>query len=173
MTNDEVQMNVQYPMTNYTSKPPGDSEVLEEAFWAGENNSSVAELHEESHPELESHREPFFDLEERTARFGEAIIRFAKKIPQNTVNNRLVSQLVGAGTSVGANYCEADDGVSKNDFRHKIGTCKKEARETKFFLRMVAISQPELKSEARILWQEAKELHLIFCAIWRKTGKTE
>jgi four helix bundle protein len=109
-----------------------------------------------------------YDLEERTARFGEAIIRFAKKIPQNPVNNRLTDQLVGAGTSVGANYCEADDAVSKRDFRNKIGTCRKVAKETKFFLRMVATAEESLCAEARILWQEAKELHLIFCSIFRK-----
>ena len=109
-----------------------------------------------------------YDLEERTARFGEAIIRFAKKIPQNPVNNRLIDQLVGAGTSVGANYCEADDAVSKRDFRNKIGTCRKEAKETKFFLRMVATAEESLCAEARNLWQEAKELHLIFCSIFRK-----
>src|SRR5436190_21372572 len=81
---------------------------------------------------------------------------------------RLIEQLVGAGTSVGANYCEADDGVSRKDFKNKIGTCRKEARETKFFLRMVATAEPGLKPEARVLWQEAKELHLIFCKVWRK-----
>src|SRR5207245_10261549 len=106
-----------------------------------------------------------YDLEERTAQFGEAIIRFAKKIPQNPVNNRLIDQLVGAGTSVGAKYCEADDAVSKRDFRNKIGTCRKEAKEAKFFLRMVATAEEVLRSEARSLWQEAKELHLIFCSI--------
>ena len=109
-----------------------------------------------------------FDLAERTALFGEAIIRFAKKIPQNPVNNRLISQLVGAGTSVGANYCEADDGVSNKDFKNKIGICRKEAREAKFFLRMVASAEPDLKTDARRLWREARELHLIFCAIFRK-----
>ncbi len=113
---------------------------------------------------------PVFDLEERTARFGEAIIRFAQKVPRNPVNDRLISQLVGAATSVGANYCEADDGVSCKDFRIKIGTCRKEARETKHFLRMIATAEESLKPEARALWQEAKELHLIFCAIWRKTA---
>ena len=109
-----------------------------------------------------------YDLEERTARFGEAVIRFAKKIPRGPDNDRLIGQLVGAATSVGANYCEADDAVSKKDFRCKIGTCKKEARETKFFLRMIAAAEESLRPEARVLWQEAKELHLIFCAIWRK-----
>jgi four helix bundle protein len=109
-----------------------------------------------------------YDLEERTAQFGEAIIRFAKKIPHNSVNSRLISQLVGAGTSVGANYCEADDGVSRKDYKNRIGTCKKEARETKFFLRMIAVAEEHLKPEARVLWQEARELHLIFCSIFRK-----
>ena len=116
----------------------------------------------------ESPEKPKYDLEERTARFGEAIIRFAKKIPQSPVNNRLVDQLVGAATSVGANYCEADDAVSKKDFRNKIGICRKEAKETKFFLRMVATAEEGLCAEARVLWQEAKELHLIFCSIFRK-----
>jgi four helix bundle protein len=76
--------------------------------------------------------------------------------------------LVGAGTSIGANYCEADDGVSRKDYKNRIGTCKKEASETKFFLRMIAIAEERLKPEARVLWQEAKELHLIFCSIYRK-----
>jgi four helix bundle protein len=90
-------------------------------------------------------------------------------IPKDTVNTSLISQLVRAGTSVGANYCEADDAVSKKDFRNKIGICRKEARETKLWLRMIAAAEPEMKTEARKLWQEAKELHLIFAAIWRKS----
>jgi four helix bundle protein len=101
--------------------------------------------------------------------FWESVIIFAEKIPWNPVNNRLVDQVVGAGTSVGANYCEADDGVSKPDFKHRIGTCRKEARETQFFLRMAAVAGPSLKPEARELWREAHELHLIFSRIWRST----
>ena len=128
----------------------------------------------------ESPREPFVlkeesavpplpeDLAERTARFGESIIRFAKKIPHNAVNNRLIDQLVGAGTSVGANYCEADDAVSGKEFKQRIGTSRKESKETMFFLRMVATAEETLAAEARLLWREAKELNLIFGAIWRK-----
>ena len=112
---------------------------------------------------------PKFDLEERTAVFGEAVVRFAKKVPQNPVTIPLISQIVRSGTSVGANYCEADDAGSKKDFKYKIGICRKEARETKLWLRMIAAAAPELKAEARELWQEAKELHLIFAAIWRKS----
>jgi|SRR5947207_8170887 len=108
-----------------------------------------------------------YDLEERTARFGEAIIDFAKTIPQNSVTSRIISQLVGAGTSVGANYIEADDAVSKKEFLKSIGTCRKEARETKHFLRMAVRAMPKLKPQARTLWIEAKELHLIFSKIWR------
>jgi len=109
-----------------------------------------------------------FDLEERTACFGEAVVAFAKTVPRNPVTLPLITQLVRAGTSVGANYCEADDAVSKKEFRNKIGTCKKEARETKHWLRMIAKADQKAKPEARVLWQEAKELHLIFAAIFRK-----
>jgi four helix bundle protein len=112
-----------------------------------------------------------YDLLERTACFGEAIVRFAKRIPQNPVNDRLISQLVGAGTSIGANFCEADDAVSGKDFRNKVGTCKKESRETMYFLRMIGASEDVLKADARQLWQEAKELNLIFGTIWRKGTK--
>ena len=108
------------------------------------------------------------DLAERTARFGETVIRFAKKIPRDAVNNRLIDQLAGAGTSVGANYCEADDAVSGKEFKQKIGTCRKESKESMFFLRMVATAEESLAAEARTLWREPKELNLIFSAIWRK-----
>lgn len=109
-----------------------------------------------------------YDLLERTAAFGEAVVRFAKRIPRSPANDRLIGQLVGAGTSIGANYCEADDAVSKKDFRNKIGTCRMEAKECKFWLRMIATAEESLKPDARALWQEAKELHLIFCATFRK-----
>jgi four helix bundle protein len=113
-----------------------------------------------------------YDLEERTAQFGEAVIDFARTIPQNAVTNRIINQLVGAGTSVGANYVEADDAVSKKEFLKSIGTCKKEAREAKHFLRMAVRAVPQLKPEARKLWLEARELHLIFSKIWR-SGRNE
>ncbi len=106
-----------------------------------------------------------YDLEERTALFGEAVIDFCARIPLGPRTNRLVDQLTGCGTSIGGNYCEADDALSKKDFAKIIGICRKEARETKFFLRMVARACPDLKTDARRLWQEARELHLIFSKI--------
>ena len=92
-----------------------------------------------------------YDLEERTAKFGEEIIKFAKKIPFNPITKPLISQLIKSGTSIGANYCEADDAESGKDFKHKIGICKKEARETKHWLRMVVVAVSELKDEAKKL----------------------
>ena len=133
-----------------------------------EVESSAFELHEGEDARMPAPRN--YDLLERTAKFGEAVIRFVKRIPQNPVNNRLIDQLVGCGTSVGANYWEADDAVWMKDFRYRIGTCRKEAKEAKFFIRMIALAVEELKPEARVLWQEAKELHLIFCKILRNTA---
>jgi len=109
-----------------------------------------------------------YDLEERTAKFGEEVIKFCKRVPKNTITAPLINQLVKAGTSVGANYCEADDAESKQDFRHKIGICKKESRESKHFIRMMVIAEPEMQEEAKQLWQEAKELNLIFNTIYRR-----
>jgi four helix bundle protein len=76
--------------------------------------------------------------------------------------------LVGAGTSVGANYAEAQDAVSRKDFRNRVGTSRKESKETMFFLRMVAVADESLAPEARRLWREARELNRIFGSIWRK-----
>jgi len=114
-----------------------------------------------------------FDLEERTAKFGEDIIKFAKKIPRNTITIPIINQLIKAGTSVGANYCEADGAESKKDFEHKMGICKKEAKETKHWLRMVATAVPELKEESRKLWKEAQELTLIFSSSINSSKKKE
>jgi four helix bundle protein len=109
-----------------------------------------------------------YDLEERTAKFGEKVIKFCQKIERNPVTIPLITQLVDAATSVGANYCEADDAESKDNFRHKIGVVKKECRESKHFIRMIAVAYPKVKEEARVLWQEAKELNLIFNDIYRQ-----
>ena len=151
-------------MTNAEGMPKSEnlSDDFEERFWNDRVEFVVRE---------ESGDSRVYDLEERTARFGEIIIDFAKSIPQNPVTNRIITQLVGAGTSVGANYVEADDAVSKKEFLKSIGTCRKEARETKHFLRMAVRAVPGLKPEAREIWLEARELHLIFSRIWRSGKK--
>ena len=123
-------------------------------------------LREES-PDAPNDRHPF-DLEERTAIFGEKIVKFSKKFPRDPTNNRLIDQLVGASTSIGANYCEANDCVSQKDFRYTIKRCLKESKETRFFLRMVAASETALATEARDLYREASELVHIFASMCRK-----
>lgn len=118
---------------------------------------------------MSDNKNPKYDLEERTAKFGENIIGFAKRIPKNPVTISLISQLVRSGTSVGANYCEADCAESKKDFEHKLGIYKKESKESKHWLRMISNAVQELKEDARKLWQEANELNLIFSAIVNKS----
>ena len=112
-------------------------------------------------------RNKTFDLEERTAKFGEDVIGFVGTISITPVTEPLIRQLVNSATSVGANYCEADDAGSKKEFRYRISLSKRESRETKHWLRMMAKAVPEKKDEARRLWQEAKELNLIFASIHR------
>lgn len=110
-----------------------------------------------------------YDLEERTASFGERIIDFSRKMPRNEITQRIIPQLVGLGTSVGANYCEADCAESNKDFIHKMSIANKEAKEVKHFIRMSAKACPELAVEARELWQEGHELNLIFMTIVNKS----
>lgn len=108
-------------------------------------------------------------MEERTARFGERIIELCKNAPKNVVTTPIINQLVRSGTSIGANYCEANGASSKKDFKNKIFICKKEAKETKYWLRMLAKAADELKDECRLLWQEAQEYTLIFSKIAAST----
>lgn len=110
-----------------------------------------------------------FDLAERTSVFGEEVIFFAKQLPHNTINSALVSQFIRSGTSVGANYMEADCAESKKDFKHKLAICRKEVKETEHWLRMIAKANPDKVSECKRLWSESRELLLIFSTIINKT----
>ena len=110
-----------------------------------------------------------FDLVERTSQFGEKVIVFAQKLPDNTINRPLINQFIRSGTSVGANYMEADCAESKKDFKHKIGICKKESKETEHWLRMISKANPDKTSECETLWKESHELLLIFSSIINKT----
>ncbi len=109
------------------------------------------------------------DLEERTQRFGEEIISFTLSLKKDTVTEVLKNQLVRSGTSVGANYCEADCSESKKDFVHKISIANKEAKESKHWLRMIVKANPEKVDISRTLWKEADELNKIFSTIVKNT----
>lgn len=103
-----------------------------------------------------------YDLEERTAKFGEKIILFCRSLQENTISKPLILQLVRSATSIGANYMEANGASSRKDFKNKIFICKKEAQETKHWLRMLASCFPDRKAELTIYWKECQELTLIF-----------
>ena len=105
------------------------------------------------------------ELVERCARFGESAIHFAKRVSRNVITNPLISQLVRSATSVGANYCEARNASSRKDFFHRVSISQREALEAKHWLRMIVAADEEYRSEARVLWKEANELHLILSSI--------
>lgn len=107
-----------------------------------------------------------YNLEERTIKFSEELLNLCRVIKINILNENIVKQVLRSGTSVGANYNEANGAVSKTDFKSKIFICKKEAKETMYWLRLLAgLVEGEIKNKTRILWQENKELALIFSKI--------
>ncbi len=110
----------------------------------------------------------YFDLEERLGQFGERVIIFCKSLPKDSITKPIVSQIVRSATSVGANYSEANNASSKKDFRNKLYIAKKEAQETKHWLRMLKACCPEKVDELRLLWQENHEICLILQSIANK-----
>lgn len=103
-----------------------------------------------------------YNLEDRTKKFSKEIIIFLKKLKKDIINQDIIKQLVRSGNSVGANYCEANGASSKKDFKNKIYICRKEVQETKYWLEMIAETNPEERNNLRKLWKEAHELTLIF-----------
>lgn len=120
-----------------------------------------------------SNKNKEYDLEERTARFSENIIGLVRNIKKDNINQNIIIQLARAATSIGANYCEANASSSKRDFRNKIYICKKEANETKYWIRILSGYHQELKEKTRDLWKEAHELHLIFQRITNTLDKNK
>lgn len=103
-----------------------------------------------------------FDLEERTAKFAEDIVGLCRSIVLNDIIKPVVIQLIRSGTSVGANYCEANNASSSKDFKNKIFICKKEIRETRYWLRVLQKATDACSEKTKTLEQEAYELNLIF-----------
>jgi four helix bundle protein len=112
-----------------------------------------------------------YDLEERTAVFAERVREFCLKLPRNFANNEYVRQLLRAGSSPGANYIEANFSIGEKDFNMKIKTCRREAKESAYWLRLIVTDGSTFMETERLnLTQEAKELVLIFNAILKKRG---
>ncbi|MBI2464967.1 four helix bundle protein [Candidatus Shapirobacteria bacterium] len=105
---------------------------------------------------------------ERLESLGKQVICFAKLVPKNTITLPLISQFIRAGTSIGANYCEANNSESKNDFIHKVGIARKEARETLYWIIMLIEAEPKLRVKSANLYQETKEVSLILSSIVNK-----
>lgn len=106
-----------------------------------------------------------YNLEKRTTVFSEAVILLVRSLRRDIINNPLINQIVKSATSIGANYYEANGAISRKDFRNKIFICKKECRETKYWLEIIARANPERKEICRKLWKECHELTLIFSKI--------
>lgn len=119
----------------------------------------------QSSNQIKNPNSQIYDWEARTAKLGEDIIDFGKSLKRDEINSPLITQLVKSGTSIGANYMEADGADSKKDFRYKISLCKKKSKETKHWLRMIRKANPQKTEECKKLWQEAQELTLIFSSI--------
>jgi four helix bundle protein len=115
-----------------------------------------------------------YDLEKRTEEMAVHIISFCRSMKQDAVVRPLISQLTRSATSVGANYREANGAGSLNDFAHKIHLCKKEAKETYYWLGVIRKSIPEYSEKAKLLQGEIYQFILIFGkiagSIKRKNG---
>ncbi|HKC37209.1 MAG TPA: four helix bundle protein [Chitinophagaceae bacterium] len=113
-----------------------------------------------------------YDLEERTALFAERVRNFCLRLPKNIANTEYISQLIRAGSSPGANYIEANESIGDKDFKMKIKTCRRESKESSYWLRLVITDgSKEMEDERSYLRQEAKEFILIFTAILKKRGE--
>src|SRR3989338_4119871 len=110
-----------------------------------------------------------YNLEDRTLEFGKRIIRLAKALPKNSINFRLIDQVIRSGTSLGSNYREANETETKKDFQFRMRICRKEGKETIYWLQLITEANPELEEKLKLLLQETQELVKIFAAILEKT----
>ncbi len=109
-----------------------------------------------------------FDLEDRTLEFTKKVINLLKPLPRNSINIEMTSQLVRSAGSIGANYREANDALGKKDFYMRIKICRKEAKETKYWLELILHNNPDLKDQIIPLINEVTELIKIFSSILNK-----
>ena len=110
-----------------------------------------------------------YDLEERTFEFSKTLINFIKPIQIKIINENIIKQLLKSGTSVGANYREANGAESKKDFRHKIAICKKESKETQYWLNLLFATNPEKRDIGTPINKEIHEFVLIFSKIHKSS----
>ena len=112
-----------------------------------------------------------YDLEDRTLKFSKRIIQLCKALPKNTINFKLIDQLIRSATSIGANYREANETETKKDFQFRIRICRKESKETVYWLNLIIEANPEFEEKMKPLLQETIELVKIFASILEKCKK--
>ncbi|MDD5071874.1 MAG: four helix bundle protein [Patescibacteria group bacterium] len=116
----------------------------------------------------------YYDLEDRTLKFAKEVRQFIKQIPKTISNTEDAKQLNNASGSVGANYIEANEAISKKDFIHRIKICRKEVKESRYWLLLVYIdSNVYLEETRQYLVNEATELMKIFGSILEKCKDNE
>ncbi len=109
-----------------------------------------------------------YDLEDRTLEYSKRIIKMAKSLSKNTINFKLVDQVVRSGSSMGANYREANETETKKDFKYRMRICRKEGKETTYWLKLIIEANPEYEKRIIPLLEETTELIKIFAAILKK-----
>lgn len=109
-----------------------------------------------------------YDLEDRTLEFSKRAIRLCKKLPRNTINIELISQLIRSAGSVGANYREANEALGRKDFAHRMRITRKEGKESFYWLELILESNEDFKEDINALLQESRELRNIFTSIIEK-----
>lgn len=119
-------------------------------------------------PEIQNQKK--YDLEERTFVFARDVRVFLKKVPKHISNNEDARQLTRSSGSMGANYIEANEALGKKDFVFRVKVCRKESKESKYWLLLIDVGDDKsLEIERQRLIQEATELMMIFSAIMRKS----
>ena len=118
-----------------------------------------------------SNSKPVYDLEERTFQFANQVRKVLQKIKYNLIIDEDRKQLVKSSGSVGANYIEANESLSKKDFVYRIRICRKEAKESAYWLQLIIeqVDEGKITKELKELFQEANELKKIFSSIYEKS----
>ena len=114
-----------------------------------------------------------YDLEQRTERFSLRVRDFCLLVKKDVINLEYIKQVVRSAGSIGANYIEANDNLGANDLKVRIRICRKESKETRYWLKhLLTYENENLEQEKLLLQKEADELMLIFAAILRKLEKS-
>ena len=110
-----------------------------------------------------------YDLEERTLQFAKKVALYCRKLPGTISNTEYSRQGIRASGSIGANYIEANEALSKKDFTMRMKISRKEAKETAYWLRLlIETNEEQFEKEGKALFQEAIELKKIFSSIIEK-----